>query len=79
MQEMRKWNIKSKSVPDAWFTGYTTNYTDLSGPVIKTVQTPITPGDNQKIAQYIFKNLMAYVSKDMNTPDFTVPEQCPKG
>ena len=27
-EEMQKWGItSSRSVPDAWFTGYTTNYT----------------------------------------------------
>jgi penicillin-binding protein 1A len=72
--ELRQWNIgTSKAVPDAWFTGYTTNYTASVWTGYKDRSTPIEPGDNQKIAQDIFRNLMEYVSKDVNTPDFTVP------
>ncbi|MDP4083845.1 MAG: PBP1A family penicillin-binding protein [Bacillota bacterium] len=73
-QEIRDWNIdSSKAVPDAWFTGYTTNYTTSVWTGYSSRQTPIEPGDNQKIAQYIFKSLMEYMSKDISTPDFTVP------
>ncbi len=77
--DMRKYHISSaKSVPDAWFTGYTTNYTISVWTGYKDQTTPIPPGDNQKIAQYIFKNLMSYVSKGQSTPDFTVPASVQK-
>lgn len=73
-EEMKQWGIRnSKAVPDAWFTGYTTNYTASVWTGYKDRSTPIAPGDNQKIAQFIFKNLMSYVSKGTHTPDFTVP------
>ncbi|MGG3469614.1 PBP1A family penicillin-binding protein [Neobacillus pocheonensis] len=72
--EMNKYNINSSSVPDAWFTGYTTNYTASIWTGYKDRTTPITAvGNNQRLAQLIFKNLMAYVSKDIDTPDFTMP------
>jgi penicillin-binding protein 1A len=77
--ELSKWNISnSKDVPDAWFTGYTTNYTASVWTGYKDRSTPIRVGDNQKIAQRIFKDLMSYVSKDINTPDFTVPKSVQK-
>nr|WP_263325939.1 penicillin-binding protein 1A [Neobacillus sp. Marseille-Q6967] len=74
-EEMQKWNItSSRVVPDAWFTGYTTNYTASVWTGYKDRSTPIQAGADQKIAQLIFKNLMAHVSKDIETPDFTVPD-----
>ncbi|XJZ26012.1 transglycosylase domain-containing protein [Bacillota bacterium Lsc_1132] len=78
-KEMRDYNIKSsKAVPDAWFTGYTTKYTASVWTGYSDRRTPIEPGPNQKIAQLIFKNLMAYVSKDIDTPDFTMPKSVQK-
>jgi penicillin-binding protein 1A len=73
--EMRKYNIaSSKSVPDAWFTGYTTNFTASIWTGYPDRKTPIKAiGDNQRIAQLIFKNLMAYVSDGIDTPDFKMP------
>ncbi|WP_066061064.1 PBP1A family penicillin-binding protein [Neobacillus soli] len=73
-EDMQKWNINSSSVPDAWFTGYTTNYTASVWTGYKNRSTPITAvGDNQRIAQLLFKNIMAHVSKDVDTPDFVMP------
>ncbi|MBO0958189.1 PBP1A family penicillin-binding protein [Neobacillus sp. MM2021_6] len=78
-EDMKKWNIKSSSVPDSWFTGYTTNYTASIWTGYDNQKTPITAiGDNQRIAQLLFKNLMAYVSKDIDTPDFTMPNSVQK-
>ncbi|CAH2715776.1 Penicillin-binding protein 1A/1B [Neobacillus rhizosphaerae] len=79
-EDMKKFNIKSsKYVPDAWFSGYTTNYTASIWTGYEDSRTPITNvGTNQQIAQLIFKNLMAYVSKDIDTPDFTVPNSVQK-
>ncbi|MGG5253829.1 PBP1A family penicillin-binding protein [Neobacillus sp. SM06] len=77
--DMKKYNITNKkAVPDAWFTGYTTNYTASVWTGYSSRSTPIEPGSDQKIAQLIFKNLMAYVSKDKNTPDFTMPKSVQK-
>ncbi len=79
-EEMKEWNIKSsRYVPDAWFTGYTTNFTASIWTGYKDRSTPITnEGNNQRIAQLIFKNLMAYVSKDVDTPDFKMPNSVQK-
>ena len=77
--EMQKWNItSSRAVPDAWFAGYTTNYTASIWTGYSERKTPIQPGADQKIAQLIFKNLLEYVSKDIETPDFPVPSSVQK-
>jgi penicillin-binding protein 1A len=77
--EMKKWNITNgRVVPDAWFTGYTTNYTASVWTGYSERKTPIQPGADQKIAQLIFKNLMQYVSKDIKTADFPVPDSVQK-
>jgi penicillin-binding protein 1A len=73
-QEIEQYHIKGQNpVPDAWFTGYTTNYTASVWTGYSNRTTPILTYKNQRIAQLIFKNVMAHVSKDVNTPDFTVP------
>lgn len=77
--EMKKWNItSSRVVPDAWFAGYTTNYTASVWTGYSSRKTPIQSGADQRIAQLIFKNLMEYVSKDIQTPDFPVPDSVQK-
>lgn len=70
----RKLNIPSSAVPDAWFAGYTTNYTAAIWTGYKDRNTYIPSGESQKIAQKLFKNLLAHVSSDIDTPDFTVPK-----
>ncbi|MDR7075317.1 penicillin-binding protein 1A [Neobacillus niacini] len=78
-EDMKKWNIKSdKVVPDAWIAGYTTNYTAAVWTGYSSIKTPIQAGADQKIAQLIFKNLMEYVSKDIKTADFPVPDSVQK-
>lgn len=78
-EQMKEWNItSSRVVPDAWFTGYTTNYTASVWTGYSNLKTPIQPGADQKIAQLIFKNLMEYMSKDIQTPDFPVPDSVQK-
>lgn len=69
-----KLNIPNSAVPDAWFAGYTTNYTAAIWTGYSNRNTYIPSGDSQKIAQKLFKNVMTHVSKDIDTPDFTVPK-----
>ncbi len=78
-KEMKDWDIpNSKAVPDSWFTGYTTNYTASIWTGYENRRTPITAVEDQRIAQIIFKDLMAYVSKNIDTPDFTMPDSVQK-
>ncbi|WHY84414.1 PBP1A family penicillin-binding protein [Neobacillus novalis] len=77
-EDMEKYNIKSSSVPDAWFAGYTTNYTAAVWTGYKDMKTPISTVEGRSIAQLLFKNVMSYVSKDIDTPDFTMPNSVEK-
>lgn len=73
-KDMKKFGIESsKDVPDSWFTGYTTRFTASVWTGYPDMSTPIKAGSNQRIAQLIFKNLMAYVSEGADTPDFKMP------
>ena len=65
--------MQSSDVPDAWFTGYTTQYTVAVWTGYKERTTPIKSRD-QRIAQLIFKDVMGHVSKSVNTPDFKQPK-----
>ncbi|WP_042457757.1 transglycosylase domain-containing protein [Neobacillus dielmonensis] len=78
--EMKEWGItSSSSVPDAWFTGYSTKFTASIWTGYSDRKIPIeAKGDNQRIAQMIFKDLMTFVSKDIETPDFTMPNSVQK-
>ncbi|MFB4169187.1 PBP1A family penicillin-binding protein [Virgibacillus sp. JSM 102003] len=57
--------------PDSWFSGYSTNYTI-------SIWTGYDNNDigisNTKIPHALFKNTMAELSKDKDTPDFTKPD-----
>lgn len=73
--ELSKWNIPTSSaVPDSWFTGFTTNYTISVWTGYPSRKIPIMPGYNQKISQYLFRDLMSYMSQNVHTADFTVPK-----
>ncbi|MED1468016.1 PBP1A family penicillin-binding protein [Bacillus salipaludis] len=73
-EERAQWNIPSSSyIPDAWFSGYTPNYTASIWTGYKDRSTPIAPGEGQKIAQDMFRNLISYVSEGKQTSDFPVP------
>jgi penicillin-binding protein 1A len=76
--EINEYDIPRGAVPDAWFAGYTTNYTAAIWTGYEKRKNYIAAGDNQKIAQYLFKNIMDYVSQDIDTPDFTVPDSVQK-
>ncbi|MFT9600599.1 PBP1A family penicillin-binding protein [Mesobacillus sp.] len=72
-EDIKKWGIKNGGVPDSWFVGYTTRYTASVWTGYSDRKTALY-GNEQKISQTLFKNLMTYVSKDIDTPDFTVPK-----
>lgn len=74
-----KHDIPRSAVPDAWFVGYTTNYTAAVWTGYKDQKNYIPIENNQqKIAQILFKNLMQHVSNGIETPDFTVPKSVEK-
>ena len=73
--EMKKYGITDDgAVPDAWFAGYTTNYTAAVWTGYEKRENYIDSGNDQKIAMKIFKNVMKHVSEDIETADFTEPK-----
>ncbi|WLR56580.1 PBP1A family penicillin-binding protein [Mesobacillus subterraneus] len=75
--EINTWGINNGGVPDSWFVGYTTRYTASVWTGYNDRKTALY-GTEQKISQMLFKDLMTYVSKDVDTPDFTVPKSVEK-
>lgn len=75
--EINKYGINNGGVPDSWFVGYTTRYTASVWTGYSDRKTALY-GNEQKISQMLFKDLMTYVSKDVDTPDFTVPKSVEK-
>ncbi|WP_409298127.1 PBP1A family penicillin-binding protein [Peribacillus sp. SCS-26] len=73
--ERMKWNIPSSAVMDAWFAGYSTNYTAAiwTGYDKKSNYIP-QENEYQKISQKMFSDLMSYVSQNKETPDFKKPK-----
>ncbi|GAB4073605.1 PBP1A family penicillin-binding protein [Barrientosiimonas marina] len=57
--------------PDSWFSGYSTNYTVSvwTGFNNNNIAVPDT-----KVSQALYKNMMAELSKDTETADFTKPD-----
>ncbi|CAM4057584.1 PBP1A family penicillin-binding protein [Mesobacillus thioparans] len=72
-EDIDKFGIKEGGVPDSWFVGYSTRYTASVWTGYSNRKTALY-GTEQKISQMLFKDLMTYVSKDVDTPDFTVPK-----
>ncbi|RBW69431.1 PBP1A family penicillin-binding protein [Bacillus taeanensis] len=68
--------LQNSGVKDAWFAGYTTNYTAaIWTGYNKTTQEDFVRYSNggDDISKEIFKQLISYVSKNQNTPDFKQP------
>lgn len=73
-EELRKYGHPRGAVPDAWFAGYTTNYTAVVWTGYEYRKDALRTTRDQQIAMRIFKSVMQHVSKDIKTPDFTVPD-----
>jgi penicillin-binding protein 1A len=68
-----KYNVATNEAPDSWFVGYTTNYTASVWTGYSDRKYPLNPQERH-IAQFIVKDLMSYVSQDIDTPDFKKPK-----
>ncbi|WP_033828645.1 transglycosylase domain-containing protein [Bacillus andreraoultii] len=73
-KEKKDYNIADGS-PDAWFAGYSTNYTAAVWVGYEKKKNPV---DDTKLPQKIFKSLMTYMHDDIDTPDFTQPSSVVK-
>ncbi len=65
----------SEGVPDVWFAGYTTNYTAAvwTGYPQLSEENYIKTREDRQIAQHIFREVMAEVSKDSEIDNFIKP------
>ena len=68
-----KYNLPSTSVPDSWFAGYTTKYSIAIWSGYENYTDPITTWDERRLPQYLFKDIMSELSKDIETPRFKKP------
>ena len=68
-----KYNLPSTSVPDSWFAGYTTNYSIAIWSGYEDYSEPITTWDERRLPQYLFKDIMSELSKDIETNRFKKP------
>ncbi|GIN60779.1 penicillin-binding protein 1A/1B [Robertmurraya siralis] len=71
--DKKAYNIPNGAVPDAWFVGYTTNYTAAVWTGYDNKNENYLVGDDQKIGQRLFKNIMEHVHNGKETADFKVP------
>lgn len=77
-EEIKKWNLNPKDVPDAWFAGYTTNYSLAVWTGYDQRKNALHAGSDQQIAKELYKQLMQHVSDGIDTPDFTMPKSVVK-
>src|SRR5690625_54430 len=64
-----------KGSPDAWFSGYTTNYTIAVWSGHSSAEDrKAQPIPDTSISQTLFKNAMIEISKDIETADFVKPD-----
>ncbi|MCA0172410.1 PBP1A family penicillin-binding protein [Bacillus sp. RAR_GA_16] len=67
--------ISGDGVSDAWFSGYTTNYTAAVWTGYdKTTQDSYIHKEDDDIAKLLFRHVMSEVSKDKDTPAFEKPD-----
>ncbi|MBP3040018.1 PBP1A family penicillin-binding protein [Bacillaceae bacterium Marseille-Q3522] len=76
--ELAKYNLKGSDVPDAWFSGYTTNFTVTVWTGYKERKIPLDNPEKRRVAQQIFKNVMTHISEGVETADFAVPSSVEK-
>ncbi|REJ26876.1 MAG: penicillin-binding protein [Caldibacillus debilis] len=72
-EELRKYGLDDRFVPDSWMGGYSTNYTAAVWVGYEKKKDGLSRAE-QLLAKQIFKNLMAYVHQGIDTPDFTQPK-----
>ncbi|MGG3450001.1 PBP1A family penicillin-binding protein [Domibacillus aminovorans] len=71
--ELAKYDIPYSGSPDAWFVGYTTNYTAAVWTGYEN-RTEYLSTESQQIAKELFKQLMTEISSDVETEDFEKPD-----
>ncbi|WP_235848419.1 penicillin-binding protein 1A [Litchfieldia alkalitelluris] len=73
-EEKQNYGVPPGGVPDAWFTGYTPNYTVAIWTGYSDNKKWLSGRDGEtKISQYLFKNLITFLTEDEEKPDYEVP------
>ncbi|MFC4411328.1 PBP1A family penicillin-binding protein [Chungangia koreensis] len=70
-KEFEEYNLKSGSVPDSWFSGYTTDYSISIWSGYKDKKNAMTTWDERRVPQYLFRNIMGEISE--GTASFKKP------
>lgn len=74
-KEISSYNVDEDQSPDAWFAGYSTNYTAAVWVGYENKKNPV---DDTKLPLKIFKSLMTYMHDDIDTADFKQPDSVVK-
>ncbi|SOC37618.1 PBP1A family penicillin-binding protein [Ureibacillus acetophenoni] len=72
-EDFAKFNLPNSAVPDAWFAGYTTNYSIAIWSGYRNYSDPITTWDERFLPQTLFKTIMSQISANVETPRFSKP------
>ncbi|KGA99099.1 penicillin-binding protein [Alkalihalobacillus alcalophilus ATCC 27647 = CGMCC 1.3604] len=64
------------AVPDSWFAGYSSRYSIAvwTGFEKRDDTTYLANADERRVPQHIFREMMSYLSADIDTPDFQMPD-----
>lgn len=71
--EFKKYNLKSGSVPDTWFAGYTTNYSIAIWGGYNDRKDPITTWEERWVPQQLFKSIMTDLNEHNPSSTFKQP------
>ncbi|AWE07028.1 penicillin-binding protein [Lysinibacillus sp. 2017] len=72
--EFSKYNLKKGSVPDSWFTGYTTNYSISIWSGYSKRSDAISTWDERWLPQYLFKDIMSDLNDYNPASSFKQPK-----
>lgn len=71
--DFSKWGLPESSVPDSWFSGYTSKYSIAVWSGYTNYKNPITTSAERVLPQQLFRIVMSQISANTQTPDFTQP------
>lgn len=71
--EFKKYNLKSSSVPDTWFAGYTTNYSIAIWGGYSKRKDAITTWEERWLPQTLFKSIMTDLNQHNPSSTFKQP------
>ena len=78
-KEFKQYNLKSGSVPDSWFAGYSTNYSIAIWGGYSKRQDAISTWDERWMPQYLFKSIMTDLNNHNPASSFKQPSSVVSG